>query len=182
MPTYAISVETAKEEYVACLINKTIKKAVPWLKASVHVPVKPVYKHLTARVASDKGSTLELEYKPTYPGYILLESEDPINFYWLCQKWRYKSWFYMIGRTDKGFAPLDNDEVEWTKRLEEPPSKAVIRDGKLHVISGSLKGHDDRIVAVKASRNNVCISTRFRGRPRRVWVAMEIIKEEAKDV
>jgi transcriptional antiterminator NusG len=177
MPTYAISVDTGKEAHVAHLINRSLELIHPEMETRVYVPKKPVYVHLTVEQARISGCALELQYKPLYPGYIFLESDEVLNLYHLMAKWRYRSWYRLLERGDHGFSTMDEDELAWAKRLEEPPSKAVVRDGKLHIVEGPLKGCDDAVLRVKASRNNVCLEVPFRGRKRHVWVAMEIVEE-----
>lgn len=178
MSTYAVYTQTGEEDHVAHLISKTIRATHPDMSSSIYVPQKPFYRHLTAEQAAVKGNPLELVYRPLYPGYLFLETDSAQDIYRTMRGWRYETWYHLIGKTGCDFLPMDEEELRWAERLGKPPSTAVIREGKLVIVSGSLMGVEDAVIKVKASRNNVCMDAVFKGEHRQVWVAMNIVEEK----
>jgi len=175
MPTYSIQVESGKEGYVAGMLAKVFRRDHPEISCRLSVPTIPWYMHNTAEAARKSGSALSLVRKPMLPGYVLVETGQILEFNRAFGDWVFQSWYRLIGKCVDDFIPLEDEELQWIRLLSsETLSTATIEEGKLVFLSGPLKGKEDKVKKVNASRKCVCLELPFKGRSKQVWMAVDI--------
>lgn len=175
MPTYSVQVEPGKEFYMADMLSMVFRSKHPEIACRLFVPTIPWYMHNTADEAKKAGSVLTLVRKTMFPGYVFVETNQIRDFNRAFGDWVFESWYRLLGKEVDSFLPLDDEELQWIRLLSsETLNTAVIKEGKLVFLSGPLMGREEAVRKVRAGRNCVCLELPFKGKAKRIWLAVDI--------
>lgn len=140
-----------------------------------------------------KGKTFENVNKPLTPGYLFIKSEIELDIY--SRDFRKIVDCYGLVESKNS---IDNKSKNISYKLERndyiyaswifshngtiTPSKITLEIGsKVNVISGPLATFNGEIIKVDKRNNKVCIYSENSGTLQKVWVPIEIVKDEDLD-
>lgn len=125
------------------------------------------------------GDHVEDVEKPLFPGYIFLEARDPEDLYLALKKFPR---FSLMLKTGENYTPISPEEETFIRRLTDESGKAavslgVIKDKKLRVIEGPLKGLEQYVVKIDRHKKKATLEMHLLGKTHVFRMGLEVVEK-----
>jgi len=173
MSWYALFVETGREEQV----KKYIHHMMSFYDASVS------YELLIAKreVREKKGGKVQIIVKRMFPGYILLETENILEFYLMLRAER-SEYLYGVLRRDGYFKEIELEEISNVVYMTDSDgvigsSDIFVENDRIIVTKGPLKNYDGLINKIDRRKRRVKAEFKFNGKTHYMDLSVNFIEK-----
>lgn len=168
---YVIWTITGKEE----VLEEELKKVLPKkLYRKCWTPKK-----LERQKWNGKYEDME---KVLFPGYLLLDTDCPVDIHEYLKKTRKFTIMHALLRNEDTFMPISRQEEQILRRLTGDGScidisVGNIRRGELHILQGALCGMEEYIVKIDRHKRKAYLEMELFGRIQKWSAGLEIIEK-----
>lgn len=163
---YAIQVISGQEFIVKRWIEKT------GLAEDCFIPIRELQKKY-------QGSW-KLVKEKLIPGYLFVVTENPVQM--MLKLYAIPRFTKLLGRTDQGFLPLSEQEIDFLKRFGDEQhvshlSKVEVTEGdRVRVLDGDLKNFEGEIVRINLHRRTAVVRIPFMGKTADIYLGIELVQ------
>jgi transcription antitermination factor NusG len=166
-------VRTGSEEKISRQIEDILARR--GIKARLFLP------RMTVRLPSDlaRKTGTDEQAKIMFPGYVLVGTDDIDSVFEHTFRLR-GAWGFLEDEGD-GFHVIPVDEIEWLINMADEEDVVGISEvrmdenNRIAVLSGPLKGAEDRILKFNRRRERVMVAFQIGTARREVWLSVRVV-------